>query len=471
MVEALKPFQSPQELLGDVDPTTVGSVITVASDVALVVDGDGVVRDVAVGSDQVRLDGYGRWVGRRWAEIVTTDSRPKVEALRREAKQGTASSWRHLNHRSPTGGDLPINYAAVEIRPDGRLVAVGRDLSDVASLQQRLVEAQQALEQDYARVRQAEMRYRLLFQATSEPVLIVEAAALKVTEANAAAEALVGNRLPLIGAALSHLFDPSGARSIDTLFATLNSTGHADDIQLQLAFDPSTVRVSALLFRQDNTSFFLVRLAPSPADEAAARAPGANPKLCAYVESSADGFAVTDTLGRLITANRAFLDLAQVPVEAQAVGRSLERWLGRGGIDLRILLTNLREKGTIRLFATSLQGEQGSTSSVEVSAAAVSGADPTCFCFSIRNVNQRLVRGLGSDQDIPRSAEQLSQLIGVLPLKEIVRQSTDIIERLSIEAALRLTNDNRVSAAELLGLSRQSLYVKLRRFGLIDVPC
>jgi DNA-binding NtrC family response regulator len=38
-----------------------------------------------------------------------------------------------------------------------------------------------------------------------------------------------------------------------------------------------------------------------------------------------------------------------------------------------------------------------------------------------------------------------------------------------IEAALELTGDNRSSAAEMLGLSRQSLYVKLRRFG-INVP-
>ena len=34
--------------------------------------------------------------------------------------------------------------------------------------------------------------------------------------------------------------------------------------------------------------------------------------------------------------------------------------------------------------------------------------------------------------------------------------------------ALELTNDNRASAAELLGLSRQSLYAKLHRYGLVD---
>jgi DNA-binding NtrC family response regulator len=46
--------------------------------------------------------------------------------------------------------------------------------------------------------------------------------------------------------------------------------------------------------------------------------------------------------------------------------------------------------------------------------------------------------------------------------------STDLIERLCIEAALELTRNNRASAAEMLGLSRQSLYVKLRRYGLVD---
>ena len=41
--------------------------------------------------------------------------------------------------------------------------------------------------------------------------------------------------------------------------------------------------------------------------------------------------------------------------------------------------------------------------------------------------------------------------------------------RLCIEAALRITRDNRASAAEMLGLSRQGLYAKLRRYGIGDL--
>ncbi len=69
-------------------------------------------------------------------------------------------------------------------------------------------------------------------------------------------------------------------------------------------------------------------------------------------------------------------------------------------------------------------------------------------------------------QAMLRSIDQLTELVGRMPLKELVRETTDIIERMCIEAALQLTGDNRASAAEMLGLSRQSLYVKLRRYGL-----
>lgn len=55
---------------------------------------------------------------------------------------------------------------------------------------------------------------------------------------------------------------------------------------------------------------------------------------------------------------------------------------------------------------------------------------------------------------------------GGLPLKDLVRDATAVLERTCIEAALRLTGDNRSAAARMLGLSRQSLYIKLGRFGL-----
>jgi transcriptional regulator PpsR len=138
-------------------------------------------------------------------------------------------------------------------------------------------------------------------------------------------------------------------------------------------------------------------------------------------------------------------------------------------VDFNLLLTQLREHGSVRRFATTLRGVYGSDVEVEICAVAVPDGDEPCHGFTIREVSQRKSTERKQTQEKPRSVEQLTELVGRVPLKELVRESTDMIEKLCIESALQLSGDNRVSAAEMLGLSRQSLYAKLRRYGLGDL--
>jgi DNA-binding NtrC family response regulator len=55
-----------------------------------------------------------------------------------------------------------------------------------------------------------------------------------------------------------------------------------------------------------------------------------------------------------------------------------------------------------------------------------------------------------------------------------VEEAISVLEQHYIEEALDLTQGNRTATADLLGLSRQSLYVKLKRYGMdqdaITVP-
>ena len=113
-----------------------------------------------------------------------------------------------------------------------------------------------------------------------------------------------------------------------------------------------------------------------------------------------------------------------------------------------------------------MRGELGEPAEVEISAVTVMNGGQPCFGFAIRDVGRRLPATSHRQGTLPRSMEHLTELIGRVALKDLVREATDVIERLCIEAALELTGDNRASAAEMLGLSRQSLYVKLRRYGL-----
>jgi transcriptional regulator PpsR len=464
-------FEKPALSLAGLDLESAASVIAAAADVALVVDKEGVIRDVAGGSEDLTMEGYRSWVGQPWEQIVTVESRPKVAALLKEAGLSSARKWRHVNHPSPHGADVPVLYSAVRVGNEGRVIALGRDLRAVAALQQRLVDAQQSMERDYWRLRHVETRYRMLFQTSSEAVLIVDAASLKIVEANPAASRLLEETSKrLIGRGFPEILGAESREAIQTLLAGVRAAVRADDVLVKLANEPAEakagVRVSAALFRQESASLFLVRLIPDqprPMGDAMPR------NILQLVEAGPDAFVVTNVEGRILSANTAFVDLSQLATVEQVRGESLDRWLGRPGVDLNVLISNLRQYGAVRMFATSLRGEHGASEDVEISAVSLADTEPATFGFVIRNVGRRLATDFRLGRDLPRSVEQLTELVGRVSLKDLLRESTDLIEKLCIEAALQLTRDNRASAAELLGLSRQSLYVKLRRYGLGDL--
>jgi transcriptional regulator PpsR len=464
-------FQAPKETFGDLDAEAAAALIAAAADIALIVDRDGIIRDLAFGNEELSSEWGGRWLGQRWLDMVTVESRPKVEALLKDAAANAPTRWRHVNHPAAGGPDVPVLYSAMPVGPTGRVVAVGRDLRATAALQRRLVDAQQSMERDYSRLRHVETRYRLLFQMTSEAILIVDAASWKVVEGNPAAGTLLGDDLKhLVGRPFLDGFAAESAGPVQALLAGVRATGRPDDARARSSDGSTEFRVSASLFRQENSALFLVRLAPFEAAVATAAAlPKGQSTLLRLAESAPDGLVVTDLDGRILAANAAFLDLAQLATEEQARGEPLERWLGRPGVDLNVLSANLRQHGSVRLFATTLRGEYGAGAEIEVSAVALPHGEQAAYGFTIRNVGRRLAGDVRGGRELPRSVEQLTELVGRVPLKDLVRETTDVIERLCIEAALELTGDNRASAAEILGLSRQSLYVKLRRYGLGDL--
>lgn len=68
---------------------------------------------------------------------------------------------------------------------------------------------------------------------------------------------------------------------------------------------------------------------------------------------------------------------------------------------------------------------------------------------------------------VPPEPEGASrEAFGAIPLRDLVREATAAIEWRGILIALERAGGNRALAAQMLGLSRQSLYVKMRRFGL-----
>ena len=467
----LKKFKAPKKSLGKLDAETTGELIAAAADIVLIVDKKGVIRDIAFGSEDLAAAISNGWVGKSWIDTVTVESRAKVEAMLQDAVSGERRS-RQVSHPAMRGADVPILYSAIQVGTGGRVVAMGRDLRMVETLQQRLMNVEQSMEKEVLRLRHAETRYRLLFQVASEAVLIVDSSTGKVTEANPAANHILGvSSQRLVGHTFPDGFDAQGSRDIEALLAAVRITGRGEEVTARLPGSGREFAISASLFRQHDASHFLVRVRPISAEAAAASGAQtpAQSGLLEVLEGSPDGLVVTTPHGEILTANRAFLDLAQLATAEQVRGQPLDRWLGRPGVDMRVLIGNLRRHGSVRLFATTLRGEYGSSFDVEVSGVSAANGKEPCLGFTVRNVDKRADIDLKATRELPRSAEELTELIGRVSLKDLVRETTYVIERLCIEAALKMTGDNRATAAEMLGLSRQSLYAKLRRHGLGDL--
>lgn len=449
--------------LSGLAPDWAAKLITATSEVALIVDRGGIVRHVEFSGAESPVDGAAGWVGTPWVDTVTPESRGKIEQMLREATTAGTTRRRQVNHPSNAGADIPVAYNAVRAE-DGSVVAVGRDLRAISTLQQRLVDTQQAMERDYWKLRHVETRYRLLFQLSTDAIIVVDADTMKVVDASNAAsrlfdlpaEKLVGRAFPLGIAAGS-------ARAMEDLLAAARTTGHAGDVRITLADDRGESLASASCFRQENLTLLLVRLSrlAAPAGASVTRE-----QVLALVATAPDACVITDAEGDIVYANRAFLDLAQLASEEQAKARSLGNWVGRPGADLQVFLSTLRKHGVVRVAASSVRGELGLSSEIELSAVTLAGPEGAGIGFIMRDVGRRVATVPHGARDLTKAVEDLTALVGRVSLPTLVKDTTDLVERHFIEAALELTGDNRTTAAEVLGLSRQTLYVKLRRHGL-----
>ncbi len=430
-----------------------------AGDITLLLNAGGRIVDASANSsDFPELDD---WIGSEWAATATVESRPKIAEMIAAARKGEGQRWRQINH--PTRrGDIPVRYLLIGLSGGGAMIAIGRDMRDSAVLQQRLLQAQQSLERDYLRLRQAETRYRLLFDLSSEPVIIIDGETHRIREANPAAYSLLNARPgALAGAKFTGMVAKA---SRDPLIAFLGAALSANSVSpttVKLAGSNQNLSVSATGFRQQGGQHLLIRLA-EPDRKRDAR----DHALLDVLDHMPDAFVLTDEDMKIVAANAAFVELVQAASADQLRGRSLADFLGRPGVDVELIESQLARHGEVRNVGTVIRlRDAADEEQVEVSAVR-SGGEEAYYGFSIRQIGRRLRDLPPATQDLPRSVEQLTELVGRMSLKDIVRESTDLIERLCIEAALSYTSDNRASAAEILGLSRQSLYAKLHRYGL-----
>lgn len=438
-------------------------------DLALVLDANGMVVDVSLGKSELTVLGCQDWLGRPLADALTSESLPKLKALMADAKGAGEPVWRHLNHVVPGADDFAMQYTTLSLDDQGHVFLLGRDLEAVAQVQRQLVETQQAMERDYVRLRHLESRYRLLLDTSREPVLMVDANSFTVIDASLSAQAVFKDQRRLVGREVFDCFEGVGRQELRAALSMTLATGRMEMCRSRMLGASQDCTVTACVFRHEGSAQFLLRMhgqevrgdSPTPVDESQGHA---------LVQKAPIGIVLTDRQGRIHSANEEFLSLVGAMSVSQLKGQSMDAWLQRSGVDWGVLNTHLRQQQSVRGFATELLSLSGLTLAVEISAVTLGSAQSdTPYALFVRDMErQRQSANPSSSVGMTGSVAELASLVGRMPMKDIVGETIDMIERQCIQSALTLTQNNRASAAEMLGVSRQSLYVKLRRFGMVS---
>ncbi|MBV9115898.1 MAG: transcriptional regulator PpsR [Acetobacteraceae bacterium] len=425
-------------------------------DVTLLLENDGIIRRATL-FNAIAREGVQGWLGRAWEETVIGAGGESIRCMMEEARTLGVSGFGQVTQRFPSGLELPIEYTAVRLGGKAGLLAVGRHVLAVAEVQTRLIATQQAMERDHWKLRQVETRYQALFDASAEAVVVVDADTLRVIEANPTAVRATGVRA---GENLLAQVAPPERESLRAMLTRARDQRKAPGQVLHFGPDRRAWAVRAATLMSDTGSAYLLQFDELRGFGAGSARTGQF-SLHTLIERLPDGFVILDRSGTIRRANHAFLDLVQLGAEGAVIGEPLGRWLSRPGADAAVLLAALNRHGAARMFRTTIDGDLGAETEVEISAVTDRQGTPQFMAA--------LIRPRGRDQardHATAAAPPMPDLEFGTSLRDSVRKAIGSVERHHIMEALRQAEGNRTAAADLLGLSRQTLYAKLDRYGL-----
>jgi len=413
-------------------------------DITLTLDAEGVICD-AVASGEFTEESLDPWRGLSFAATAMPSSGQSASRLLEAARRGGRSSSQQISQKLPSGRETPIEYTLVSLGAARGFIAIGRNLQAVADLQARLTEAQQARERDYWKLRDVETRYRALLETSRDAVVLVRPANLRVVEANA--EAIRALKLAP-GAEFLPDLPTKDRRALESALETARTRGRAPSIVVHLSPEaPWSLRASQI--GSEAGQFYLFHLAPIGGQETATE----TVPLAEVMQRFPEAFALVDREGVIRRANYAFLDLAQIGGENVALGQNLNRWVSQPGADASVMLNIVHRQGSVRRMPSSVEGEFGTTE-VEISAVGNRAENADYVGLVLREApRESAAVGALTDMKFPDAT-----------LEEVLRASVEAIERRSIEEAIGKSLGNRTAAARYLGISRQSLHTKLRKY-------
>ena len=452
----------------EIDPDKIKELFTNTADISILLNRSGIIRNVFINEKFVIASNTKTWINKNIKKFLTIESVEKIENLLHRAWKTDNTTRRsiELNHVDEKKWEFPVEYSPTVINDNSVLIS-GRDLRSIAEMQQQLINTQLSLEKEYEKYRGYDTRFRVMLENSSENILILNANTGQITDANVSAAKLLGSELTsLINTEMYSMFKNQEKGNFLSGLKAKNGRRPLNSEKYILQNKNLEVLIFSIVFRANNELLIKCKLEPLISNL------NINQNFVSSIQTlydkSPDGIVFTDRNGLISHSNESFLSICDVAEIGDIRLKSLGDFLIRGGIDLKVLLENTQSKGTMQFYSSKIQTNFGRQTLVEISATFLGENHEPSFAFVIKDISRLESERHSTDAVSEKALQNVMKLVGSAPLKELVADTSDVVERLCIETAIELTANNRVAAADMLGVSRQSLYVKLRKYDLMS---
>ncbi|MEP6020440.1 MAG: transcriptional regulator PpsR [Paracoccaceae bacterium] len=456
-------------LISAMNSDVAAQIISRVADFGLIIDGSGKISGAQSSLESVDQAHIANWSGQQMQSTLTVESVPKFESRLAQFLAGQSDVLPvELNHKA--SGDfskLPVRYSFHHLNDQGAVLMLGSDLRRTAEMQQQLVSAQIALEADYEAQREQDIRLRVLMESSDVATVFISVATGHVVSCNTATEVLLGkSKEVLIDTPFANEFEAKGRKDIVERLISAAAEQSQPPVIAKSAQGTRKLSLSPTLFRGSSSQMVLCKITSIGVQSGTADQ--LQHHLADLFRSGVDSIVFVTEAGIILSANEAFLKLAHVAHSQSVIGRSFIDFCARGTVDLNVMIENARRSGGMRLYATKVTSAYGGERAVEISTSVLKAGVEAVFALVIRDSHRVETVSTSNKHITDVDMNSVIELIGGQSLKDIVAKTTDVVEKMCIETAVQMTSNNRVAAAEMLGLSRQSLYVKLRKYDLIS---
>ena len=445
------------------------NIISEFGDINIILDSKGKILQINTPAGSI-FKNLSSWVNKNIYDFLTIESKEKLNFHLTSLSDLSQSStkWFELNHTSEITGEFPVKYKGFKAVNKKNVILIGNDLSPVAEIQKKFVNSQLALEREYSKYRSFETKYKALIEFSEEPLFLLDGVTGKILNVNDSATKIINEkREKLVGTPLSKFFNFKNNNEFIELLKSnefVKNYSSNKSIKSKINFN-----LQSSIFRAENEVCIIVRLQKE--NEIKVKENEFNNILNKFYDNTRDGIVFTDSLGTIKYVNDSFISLCKIENEQLLIERPFSDFLARGIIDMKVLIEATMENGSTMPFKTQLISNYDIKTNIEITSTktSINFGDYICFLISHRpNESETETENKTNENVVSEKAtKKIMKLVGSAPLKDLVADTSDIVEKICIETALKMTKNNRVATAEMLNLSRQSLYVKLRKYNLL----